>query len=71
MDEDTISKHVSTHLVRADLMQPDDFNAFFADRKRALLDKIAAAMGKTIDETNPAGAEEPDTLDAEDDTDDL
>ena len=71
VDEDTISKHVSTHLVRADLMQPDDFNAFFADRKRALLDKIAAAMGKTIDETNPAGAEEPDTLDAEDDTDDL
>ena len=71
VDEDTIGKHVSTHLVRADLMQLDDFNAFFADRKRALLDKIAAAMGKTIDETNPAGAEEADTLDAEDDTDDL
>ena len=71
VDADTISKHISTHLADAGLLAPDDFNAFFAARARALLDKISSAMGKPIDETNPAGAEEPDTLDAEDDTDDL
>jgi hypothetical protein len=71
VDTDAISKHVSTHLARADLMALDDFDAFFAARARALLDKIASAMGKSIDDTGPTGGGEPDTLDAEDDTEDL
>lgn len=71
VDADTISKHVSTHLVQADLMYLDAFDTFFAARKRAILDKIAAAMGKTIDDSQPTEADEQDTLDVEDDTDDL
>jgi hypothetical protein len=70
-DADTISKHVSTHLIRADLMQVDAFDDFFAARTRALLDKIATAMGKFIDHSEPSDVGERDTLDAEDDTDDL
>ena len=35
VDPDTISKHVSTHLARADLMELDAFDAFFATRTRA------------------------------------
>ena len=71
VDADTIGKHVSTHLVRTDLMQLDDFDDFFTARARALLDKISVAMGKRIDDVEPTEEEELDTLDPEDDTDDL
>jgi hypothetical protein len=52
-------------------MQPDDFDGFFADRQRALLDQIGVAMGKPI---NLDAAEPPGTTDVyepDDDTDDL
>lgn len=52
VDTDTIRKHVSTHLADADLMERDDFEAFFATRARALLSEIASAMGKVIDDFN-------------------
>jgi hypothetical protein len=50
VDIDTIGKHVATHLADADLMARDDFEAFFATRARALLDKISSAMGKPIED---------------------
>jgi hypothetical protein len=71
VDTDTISKHVSTHLAHADLMQFDSFDDFFAARKDALLSKIAAAMGKNIEDTQRPDAEEQNTLDIDDDTEDL
>jgi len=52
-------------------MQLDDFDDFFTARARALLDKISVAMGKRIDDVEPTEEEELDTLDPEDDTDDL
>jgi hypothetical protein len=71
VDIDTISKHVSTHLADAALMALDDFETFFAARKRALLDEIGAAIGKRIEDSETTLPDELPTLDAEDDTDDL
>lgn len=52
-------------------MRADDFDAFFRDRKRALLGKIADAMGKVIDDTEDIRADAADTFEMDDDTDDL
>lgn len=71
VDIDTISKHVSTHLADSALMAIDDFETFFAARKRALLDEIGAAIGKTIEDSETTLPDELPTLEAEDDTDDL
>ena len=71
VDGDTISKHVSTHLADADSMARDDFDAFFAARACALLDQIASAMGKTIDDFDLMDAAQADTVEAVDDTDDV
>ena len=70
VDGATIDRHLSSHLAGPEYMRKDDFDAFFAHRQKALLDKIATAMGKVIDETaaSPASL---DTLEADDDTDDL
>jgi hypothetical protein len=70
VDTDTIRKQVSTHLADADLMARNDFDTFFATRARALLDQIASATGKAIDDIDFADAAEADTGEA-DDTDDL
>lgn len=70
VDTDTIRKHVSTHLADADLMARNDFDTFFATRARALLDQIASATGKTIDDADFANAAEADTGET-DDTDDF
>ena len=71
VDGDTIKKHVSTHLADADLMAIDDFEGFFAARARALLDQIASATGKAIDDLDLTNATETEGLEAADDTDDL
>jgi hypothetical protein len=71
VDAATIGKYISTHLARPDLMEADTFEAFFSARGQALLDKIAAAMGKSIDDIGPGEVSQPDTFDAEDDTEDL
>ena len=70
VDTDTIRKHVSTHLADADLMARDDFEEFFAARARALLDQVASAMGKTIDDFDLVDAALADTGET-DDTDDI
>jgi hypothetical protein len=50
VDLATVGKHVTTHLADADLMARDDFEAFFATRAHALLEKISSAMGKPIED---------------------
>jgi hypothetical protein len=71
VETDTIRKHVSTHLADVDLMAVDDFESFFAARARALLDQIASATGKAIDDLDLTNAADTDGLEAADDTDDL
>lgn len=66
-----ISKHVSAHLADPALMTLNDFEAFFAARKRALLDEIGTAIGKTIEDSESTLRDESRTLKADDDTDDL
>jgi hypothetical protein len=69
-DSETLNKQVSTHLADADLMRADDFEAFFAARKRALLNHVGAAMGKTIEDADSASPD-VDTYEPDDDTDDM
>jgi hypothetical protein len=71
VDRDTISKHVSTHLADAGVMAQDDFEAFFAVRARALLDQIASATGKAIDDLDLTNAADTEGPEAAGDTDDL
>jgi hypothetical protein len=53
---------LATHCIRPALLRADDFQAFYADRKAALLSLVTAAMGKpAIDSSEPV---------ADDDTDD-
>ena len=70
-DQDTVAKHILTHLVRPDLLEQNAFDSFFATRKRALLDKIGAAMGKSIEDSDLLDTEHSETLDVQDDTEDL
>jgi hypothetical protein len=70
IDTDSLAKHLSTHLVDINYLRVDDFDGFFRDRQRALLEQIGSAMGKPIslDVTEPVGA---DAAESDDDTDDL
>jgi hypothetical protein len=71
VDQDTVAKHILTHLVQPDLLEQDAFDSFFGTRKRALLDKIGAAMGKSIEDSDLLDTEHSETLDVQDDTEDL
>lgn len=52
VDAAAIDCCVGSPLARPGLMRKDDFDAFFAHRQSALLDKVATAMGKEIDGTH-------------------
>ena len=49
----------------------DDSEGFFAARARALLDRIASATGKAIEDLDLTNAADTQGLEAGDDTDDL
>ena len=61
---------LATHLIAAETLRSDNFEAFFEARRHGLLDLIGKAMGKSpvaaADISDPTG--EP--IDDEDDTDD-
>jgi hypothetical protein len=50
-------------------MAIDDFEGFFTARARALLDQIASASGKAIDDLDLTDAADTEGLEAADDTD--
>ncbi|MFI6584818.1 DUF262 domain-containing protein [Embleya sp. NPDC050493] len=68
---ESLGQRIRSHLAEPDLLATDDFEAFFAARKVALLTNISDAMGKMILMDEPAGDEPWVNLDASDDTDDL
>ncbi|MFE2013726.1 DUF262 domain-containing protein [Streptomyces sp. NPDC059491] len=45
---EVVHGHIRSHLVAPELMALDDFHAFFAARKAALLAQVASEMGKVI-----------------------
>ena len=53
---DQLDQILTTHAIDAEALRADDFNRFFEDRKRRLLDVISAAMAKpvNIDDENIA-----------------
>ena len=48
VSDDEFNSILRSHVVNPDLMYQEDFNGFFADRKEKILQKIEAAMGKSI-----------------------
>lgn len=43
-----LNKYISSHKIDTAIIRADDFDGFFVDRAKALLDLISTAMGKTI-----------------------
>nr|WP_153426886.1 DUF262 domain-containing protein [Streptomyces alkaliphilus] len=68
---ESLFERVRSHLCDPDLMASDDFDAFFATRRSALLGRIAAEMGKVIPEEELGDVPPAVSLDAADDTEDL
>lgn len=48
VDEAELQKRIESHLINYNLLATDDFDAFFVDRAKRLLDVIGEAMGKTV-----------------------
>lgn len=45
---ETLKKILQSHLIEPELLEQDDFDGFITNRRDALLDRIAKAMGKNI-----------------------
>ena len=43
-----LNKYISSHLINLEYLKLDNFDDYFAERAKALLDLISNAMGKTI-----------------------
>ena len=67
---ETLDRILATHLISAETLHADDFEAFFEARREALIELIRTAMGKTVapaeEWIEPTG--EP--IEGEDDSDD-
>jgi hypothetical protein len=48
VDTVDLDKYLSSHLIDKDYIRSDNFNDFFAERAKSILDLISGAMGKTI-----------------------
>ncbi len=48
VDEAELRKRIESHLINYDLLAANDFDAFFVDRAKRLLDVIGEAIGKTV-----------------------
>lgn len=48
ISEDVLRARIESHLIDYDALAADDFDAFFADRAKKLLDAIESAMGKEV-----------------------
>ncbi len=68
---ESVAERVRSHLAQPELMATDDFDAFFAARRAALLRSISDAMGKPILDDDSSAENSGISLDAVDDTDDL
>ncbi|MFC5222059.1 hypothetical protein [Bifidobacterium leontopitheci] len=51
--QEDLDRFLATHLVDVDAMRRDDFDTYFIERAKALLELISDAMGKAV--TNRAG----------------
>lgn len=48
VDKEELNQHLTSHLINIEYIRTDDFEDYFADRAKAILDLISEAMGKTI-----------------------
>jgi len=48
VNAEDLKKYISSHFIDMEQLKTDNFNDYFADRAKALLDLISDAMGKTI-----------------------
>lgn len=61
IDEVKLDGHLRSHFVDPKMLRNDDFDGFFGERQRELIDRIGKAMGKTVvmDTGIPDEDEEP------------
>ena len=52
LTEDTLRERIESHLVNYDALVADDFDTYFVDRAKKLLDLIDKAMGKKVADRN-------------------
>lgn len=52
VDESTVRERLESHLINYDFLKNDDFDSFFVDRAKKLLDAIEKAMGKAVQGRN-------------------
>lgn len=67
---EVVAERITGHKIDAELLQADAFDAFFEDRRHALLALIGAAMGKAVIEQSVPALVEEYELDEEEPTDD-
>ena len=48
VNKEELDKHLSSHLINIEYIRADNFDDYFADRAKAILDLISESMGKTI-----------------------
>jgi hypothetical protein len=48
ISEERMNEILISHVISPDLLRGDDFDAFYEERERALLDRIEGAMGKPL-----------------------
>ena len=72
VSDDVIQKRIAGHQIGVDHLLADDFDAFFTDRRRRLLDLIGDAMGREITDAaaDAAPAADEYDLDEEEPSDD-
>jgi hypothetical protein len=58
-DDVRVDEILRTHVINPELMRENDFEQFFDARRRELLNRIAAAMGKPLLVEEPEGAPAP------------
>ena len=52
MTEEQLKERIESHLVAYDALVADDFDTYFVDRAKKLLDLIENAMGKKVADRN-------------------
>lgn len=66
IDGAALDAHLATHVIEPGLLRSDDFDAFYATRRDALIALIERAMGKTVFRGEAADEPEEDAIELDD-----
>ena len=66
IDGNALDAHLASHVIEPDLLRSDDFDAFYAARRDALIALIERVMGKTVFRGEAVDEPEEDAIELED-----